>query len=64
MRGNLAAQQIQLSIEYAPEPPFDSGTPKTADPAVLKAAQDEGREMAEARLSTAIRIGRGLGIEI
>ncbi|GAA0595622.1 DJ-1/PfpI family protein [Craurococcus roseus] len=30
-----AAQAIQLHIEYAPAPPFDSGTPKTASPAVL-----------------------------
>ncbi|MGD6604838.1 DJ-1/PfpI family protein, partial [Xanthomonas citri pv. citri] len=33
--GPEAAQAIQLHIEYAPAPPFDSGTPKTASPAVL-----------------------------
>lgn len=35
MRGDRIAQQIQLSIEYAPEPPFNSGTPQTAPPEVL-----------------------------
>jgi cyclohexyl-isocyanide hydratase len=64
LRGNLAAQQIQLLIEYAPEPPFHSGTPKTAPPEVLKAAREEVREITAARLETAIRIGRRLGITV
>ena len=29
------AQAIQLRIEYAPAPPFDSGLPETAPPAIL-----------------------------
>ena len=33
LRGDEAAQRIQLDMVYAPEPPFDSGTPETA-PAV------------------------------
>jgi cyclohexyl-isocyanide hydratase len=33
--GSETAQQIQLTIEYAPGPPFDSGRPETAPPAVL-----------------------------
>ncbi|MDB5481602.1 MAG: thiamine biosynthesis protein ThiJ [Caulobacteraceae bacterium] len=33
------AQGIQLSLEYAPAPPFDAGRPETAPPAVLKAVQ-------------------------
>ena len=28
--GDFVAQTIQLGIEYAPEPPFDAGSPKTA----------------------------------
>src|SRR3954447_9408805 len=31
-RGDRAAQEIQLAISYGPEPPFDSGPPKTAPP--------------------------------
>lgn len=64
LRGDPAAQGIQLSIEYAPEPPFHSGTPNTAPPAVLAAAREEVREITAARLATAIRIGRRLGIAV
>jgi cyclohexyl-isocyanide hydratase len=34
--GEDVAQRIQLSLEYAPQPPFDAGTPTTAPPAVLE----------------------------
>ncbi len=30
--GERVAQSLQLGIEYDPEPPFDSGSPKKADP--------------------------------
>jgi cyclohexyl-isocyanide hydratase len=33
--GRDAAQAIQLNLEYAPEPPFDAGTPDTAPAAVV-----------------------------
>jgi putative intracellular protease/amidase len=32
--GPMVAQAIQLGIEYDPQPPFDSGSPEKADPAV------------------------------
>jgi len=54
------AQQLQLYIEYAPEPPFNSGTPKTAPLEVLQATRDSFREISEARLATAKRIARKL----
>jgi transcriptional regulator GlxA family with amidase domain len=34
--GEDVARAIQLTIEYAPDPPFDSGTPDTAPEAVRK----------------------------
>ncbi|MGB7224278.1 MAG: DJ-1/PfpI family protein, partial [Bradyrhizobium sp.] len=34
LRGDEVAQAIQLYMAYAPEPPFDSGTPETAPPAI------------------------------
>lgn len=34
------AQAIQLSIEYAPEPPFDAGSPDTAPPALVQRIAD------------------------
>lgn len=36
LAGPVAAQAIQLSMEYAPAPPFDSGRPETAPPEVLE----------------------------
>jgi len=36
--GRAAAEAIQLGIEYDPAPPFASGSPEQADPAVLEAA--------------------------
>jgi len=49
--GSEAAQAIQLGIEYDPAPPFASGSPELADPAVLKAvlarAEPRQRDRAE-----------------
>lgn len=64
--GESIAQQIQLSIEYAPEPPFHSGSPKTASPEVLAAARASVEAITDARLRTAkriaarLRIGKGI----
>jgi cyclohexyl-isocyanide hydratase len=35
-RGDDAAKFTQLAMEYDPEPPFNSGSPKTADPAIVQ----------------------------
>lgn len=35
LRGQEAAEAVQLALEYAPAPPFDAGTPESASPAVL-----------------------------
>ena len=35
LAGPEIAQAIQLGIEYDPQPPFDSGSPTKADPAIL-----------------------------
>jgi cyclohexyl-isocyanide hydratase len=56
LRGVDEAQAVQLSIQYAPEPPFSSGTPKTAPPHVLRTVTDRGRRTFERRLETARRI--------
>ncbi|MBX3520531.1 MAG: DJ-1/PfpI family protein [Xanthobacteraceae bacterium] len=34
--GEEVAKQIQLQIEYDPAPPFDSGHPRSADPALVE----------------------------
>jgi len=42
------AQSIQLGIEYDPNPPFDSGSPKRADPALsAKVRASSARRQAE-----------------
>ena len=54
------AQGIQLGLEYAPAPPFNSGRPETAPPEVLKAVQArmaaafEGRRAAVERAAAAV----------
>ena len=35
LAGQQTAEEIQLAIEYAPEPPFNCGTPETAPPALV-----------------------------
>ena len=37
LRGPRAAEMVQLGLEYAPEPPFNSGRPDTAPAEVLEA---------------------------
>lgn len=39
LAGELAAQAVQLGIEYAPAPPFDCGRPEHAAPAVVAAVR-------------------------
>ena len=36
MRGDEYAQALELTLEYDPQPPFHSGTPETAPPAILE----------------------------
>src|SRR5690242_15066803 len=60
LRGDEAAQIIQLQMQYAPEPPFNSGTPKTAPAAVLEQAQLAVEAISEERQRTAERAARRL----
>jgi cyclohexyl-isocyanide hydratase len=62
LRGEKVAQMIQLGMEYAPEPPFSSGTPGQAPSDVLAEARKAGMEMAARRLDTARGIALRLGI--
>ena len=62
LRGDAAAQRIQLNIQYAPEPPFDSGTPATAPAAILAAERDAYRALTEQRRVTARRVAAGLKV--
>jgi cyclohexyl-isocyanide hydratase len=62
LRGDETAQAIQLDLVYAPEPPFNSGTPERAPPAILERARQSYREITDRREETARRIAARLGI--
>ncbi len=62
LRGVQAAQSIQLDMVYAPEPPFDSGTPETAPPMVVAAARRSNEPLKARRLETARRVAARLGV--
>ena len=55
LRGDAAAQEIQLAIEYAPNPVFHSGTPETAPTEVLQSFQRKYESIWAAREAEAIR---------
>ena len=38
--GEDIARAVQLGLEYAPKPPFDSGTPETADPKTVELVRE------------------------
>jgi cyclohexyl-isocyanide hydratase len=56
LRGDRLAQEIQLHLQYAPEPPFHSGLPETAPAEVLASAKAATRQLAEKRVAIAQRI--------
>jgi cyclohexyl-isocyanide hydratase len=64
LRGDEVAQRIQLDMVYAPEPPFDSGTPETAPAAILREARQSLRAITARREETARRMAARLGIVI
>lgn len=63
LRGERLAQEVQLKIQYAPDPPFNSGTPLTAPPKVLQTVLAGAREITETRLETAKRIAQTLDLK-
>lgn len=62
LRGIEAAQVIQLGMAYAPEPPFDAGTPERAPATVLAAARAGAAAITARREVTARRISERLGL--
>ncbi len=62
LRGEETAKAIQLMMQYAPEPPFDSGTPRTASPQTVSAVREAASDLIARREATARAIARDLGI--
>ena len=55
LRGDAVAQRIQLYMQYAPEPPFDSGSPESAPAAIVEASRASMSELLKARAEIAKR---------
>jgi len=62
LRGDDTARAIQLYMQYAPEPPFDSGTPERAPSAILDQARRAVADITTQREATARRVASRLGI--
>jgi cyclohexyl-isocyanide hydratase len=64
LRGDAVAQTIQLHMAYAPEPPFNSGSPETAPAQILLLARQSMRSITAQREQTARRVAARLGIAV
>jgi cyclohexyl-isocyanide hydratase len=64
LRGDDVAQGVQLHMAYAPEPPFDSGTPETAPSPILEQARRSVQAITVQREQTARRVAAKLGIGV
>lgn len=62
LRGEQAAQEIQLYMEYSPEPPFRSGSPGTAPAAVLAAVTKRAEKILIARTESCMHAAARLGV--
>jgi len=60
LRGTQAAQSLQLYLEYAPEPPFDSGSPETAPAEAIKANREVMEPLLRERLAIVERAAHKL----
>lgn len=64
LRGEEIARSIQLQIQYAPEPPYDCGTPDRAPAELVARLKTAGRDLAARRLATAKRVATKLGVRV
>jgi cyclohexyl-isocyanide hydratase len=62
LAGEQVAREIQLQIEYEPEPPFDSGSPERASPETLATVKARLARLNEERRTVAARVGKKLGL--
>jgi cyclohexyl-isocyanide hydratase len=64
LRGDAIAQEIQSSIQYAPDPAFHSGTPDAAPAEVLRAFNESYCAIAASREAEARRVAATLGVAV
>ncbi len=62
LRGEKAAQAIQLALQYAPEPPFDCGSPERAPVELVEDVKRATADLMARRLATAKRVAAKLGV--
>jgi cyclohexyl-isocyanide hydratase len=62
LESEAVAREIQLQIEYDPDPPFDSGSPKTAARETLDTVKGRLAKLNEERRAVATRVGKKLGV--
>jgi cyclohexyl-isocyanide hydratase len=62
LRGEEAAETIQLYMQYAPEPPFNAGSPETAPPEVVAHVREAASELMARREETARAVAKRLGV--
>jgi transcriptional regulator GlxA family with amidase domain len=60
LAGEAYAQQVQLGLEYAPEPPFQAGRPELAPPQILAAVQAQLQPLVQSRQAAAVEAARRL----
>jgi len=58
--GHAAAQQIQLQIEYDPEPPYPGGTPRTSEPAVVEQCLEATKSRRLIRQAAVLKAARAM----
>lgn len=61
LAGERRAQAIQLGLEYDPEPPFRSGHPSVADPALVAELRAQLAPLVEARGASSVPSGAPSG---
>jgi len=61
LESEAVAHEIQLQIEYQPDPPFNAGSPQTARPETVAALRTRLAPLNEQRREVAQRVGRRLG---
>ncbi len=64
LRGEKVAEAIQLYMQYAPEPPFNAGSPETAPPEIVARVRASAAEIMARREETARTIATRLGIAL
>lgn len=62
LRGEATAREVQLMMEYDPDPPFDSGSPKTADRALVEEVRTARKTIQERRREVISRVRAKLAL--